>query len=118
MKLKPPENTKELYLLPGAIQYMAKLPKHSERTDRLQKLLTKNETWNWAIEQKEYFGKLKQMLTKSPCIAHFAKDKGNIVTTDAICDASTIGLGITLWQKQDNGNTKSTAYRSRCLTKT
>ena len=46
LKLKPPENTKELKSFPGAIQYMANyLPKLSERTDRLRKLLKKNEQW-------------------------------------------------------------------------
>ena len=89
---------------------MAKyLPKLSERTDRLRKLLKKNETWNWGTEQKEDFGKIKQMLTEGPCLANYAKDKDSIITTDA----STTGLGITIWQKQDNGNTKPTAYGSR-----
>ena len=32
------------------------------------------------------------MATKGPCLPHYAKDKGFIVTTDA----STTGLGITL----------------------
>ena len=52
---------------------------------------------------------MKQMLTEGPCLVHYAKDKDNIVTTDA----STTGLGITLWQQQDDGNTKSIAYGSR-----
>ena len=42
------------------------------------------------------------MLTEVPCLAHYAKDKDNMVTTDP----SKIGLGITLWQKQDNGEIK------------
>ena len=54
------------------------------------------------------------MLTEGPCLAHYAKDKDNIVTTDA----STTGLGITLWQKQDDGNTKPIAYGSRYLNET
>ena len=43
------------------------------------------------------------MLTAGLCLAHHAKDKDNLVTTDA----STTGLEITLWQKHDNGNTKN-----------
>ena len=90
---------------------MAKfLPKLSERTDRLRKLLKKN----WEEEKQKDFGKIKQMLTEGPCLAHYAKDKDNIVTTDA----STTGLGITLWQKQDDGNTKPIAYGSRYLNET
>ena len=83
---------------------MAKfLPKFSEQTERLRKLLKKNEPWIWGKEQqKDFFKKIKQVLTEGPCLAHYAKDKDNIVTTDV----STTGLGITLWQKQDDGNTK------------
>ena len=54
------------------------------------------------------------MLTEGPCLAHYAKEKDNIVTTNA----STTGLGITLWQKQDDGNTKPIAYGSRYLIET
>ena len=115
LKLKLPENTKELKSFLGAIQYMAKfLPKLSEQTDRLRKLLKKNEPWKWGEEQQKDIGKIKQMLTEGPCLAHYAKDKENILTTDA----SNTGLGITLWQKQDDGNTKPIAFGSRYLSDT
>ena len=92
LRLKPPENTKELKSFLGPIQYMAKfLPKFSKRTNKLRKLLKKNEPWNWGEQQKD-FEKIKQMLTEGPCLAHYVKDKENIVTTDA----STTGLGVTL----------------------
>ena len=76
---------------------MAKiLQKLSEWTDPLGKLLKQTEPWIWQGEQlKEFFRKIKQMLTEGQCLAHYAKDKENIVTTDA----STTGLGITIWQK-------------------
>ena len=115
IKLKAPENTKDLKSFLGAIQYMAKfLSKLSEQTDRLRKLLKKNEPWNWGPEQETDFNRIKQMLTEGPCLAHYAKDKDNMVTTDA----SKTGLGITLWQKQDDGNIKPIAYGSRYLNDT
>ena len=43
------------------------------------------------------------MLTEGPCLAHYSNDKYNIVTTDA----STTGLGKTLWQN----NTTETPNR-------
>ena len=99
-KLKPPNNTKELKSFLGAIQYLANfLPKLSEKTDRLRKLLKKNEPSIWGEEQEKDFKQIEQMLTEKPCLAHYAEDKCNMVTTDA----SKTGLGITLWQKQDNG---------------
>ena len=54
------------------------------------------------------------MLTEDPCLAHYAKDKDNIVSTNA----STTGLWITLWQKQDDGTTKPIADGSRYLNET
>ena len=56
----------------------------------------------------------KQMLTEGPCLAHYAEDKANMVTIDA----SKTGLGITLWQKQDDMNIKPIAYGSRHLNDT
>ena len=53
-KLKSPNNTKELKSFLGAIQYLAKfLPKLSEKTDRLRKLLKKNEPRIWGVKQKK-----------------------------------------------------------------
>ena len=84
LKLKALENTKDLKSFLGAIQYLAKfLPKLSERTDQLRKLLKKNKPWKWLPEQETDFNRIKQMLTEGPYLAHYAKDKDNIVTTDA-----------------------------------
>ena len=114
-KVESTGTTKDLKSFLGAIQYMAKfLPKLSKRTDRLRKLLKKNEPWNWGPEQETDSNRIKQMLTKSPCLAPCAKDKDKMVTTDA----SKTGLGITLWYKQDNGNIKLIAYGSRYLKET
>ena len=58
LKLNPPENTKELNSFLGAIQYMAKcLPKHSERTDRLRKLLKKKMKHGVGEPNKKISGK-------------------------------------------------------------
>ena len=54
------------------------------------------------------------MLTEEPALAHYAKDKDNIVTTDA----SKTGLGITIWQKQVDGELKPIAFGSRFLNDT
>ena len=67
-KLKSPKNTKELKSFLGAIQYLAKfLPKLSEKTDRLRKLLKKNEPWIWEEKQEKDFKQIKRMLTDKPC---------------------------------------------------
>ena len=113
--MKSPNNTKELRSFLGAIQYLANfLLKLSEKTDQLRKLLKKNEPWTWGEEREKDFKQIKQMLTEKPCLAHYANDKCNMVTTDA----SKTGLGITLWQKQDNGEIKPITFGSRYLNNT
>ena len=112
LELKHPENPKQLKSFLGAIQYLAKfLPKLSERTDRLRKLLKKNTEWRWKTEQQNDFETIKKMLTEEPALTHYAKDRDNIVTTDA----SKTGLGITLWQRQADGELKPIGFGSRFL---
>ena len=73
-KRKSPNKTKELKSFLGAIQYLAKFfLKLSEKTDRLRKLLKKNEPWIWGEEQENDFIQIKQMLTEKPCLAKLCK---------------------------------------------
>ena len=76
-----------------AIQNMVKfMPKLSEQTDRLRKLL-KNEQWKGEPEHDTDFNRICQMLTEGPCLAHYTNYNENMVTTDA----RKTGIGITLW---------------------
>ena len=76
LDLKHPENPKQLKSFLGAIQYLVKLlPRLSERTDKLRKLLKKNTEWKWETEQQNDFEMIKKMLTEEPALAHYAKDK-------------------------------------------
>ena len=88
-----------------------KIPTETVRTDKLRKLLKKNTEWKWETEQQNDFEMIKKMLTEEPALAHYAKDKDNIVSTDA----SKTGLGITFWQKQADGELKPIAFGSRFL---
>ena len=87
------------------------LPRLSERTDKLRKLLQQNTEWKWETEQQNDFETIEKMLTEEPALAHYAKDQDNVVTADA----SKTGLGITLWQKQADGLIKPIAFGSRFL---
>ena len=51
------------------------------------------------------------MLIGEPALAHSAKDKHNIESTDA----KKTGLGLTLWQKQADGELKPIAIGCRFL---
>ena len=61
--------------------------------------MKKGSKWNWGREQEDDFNIIKKLLTEEPWLTHYAKDRENIVPTDA----SKTSLGITLWQKQLDG---------------
>ena len=53
----------------------------------------------------------KKLITQLPCLAHYNADNENILTTDA----STKGLGVTIWHEQRDGNLKPIGFASRFL---
>ena len=113
--MKKPENEKELKSFLGAIQYLSKYIENlSAQTDILRKLLKKDNTWNWTDEPTTAFENLKQKITEIPCLALYKSNYPNILTTDA----STKGLGATLWQEQPNGDLKPIGFASRFLSDT
>ena len=62
--------------------------------------LTKtSSTWRWGKEEEEAFVSLKEKPTNSELIAYFNKD----ADTEVIVDASPVGLGAILSQRQSNG---------------
>ena len=69
-----------------------------ERTDPLRQLLKKSTEWKWTEREEEDFIELKKLVTEIQCLAHFAKDRDKIVTTDA----SRSGLGTASWHGQND----------------
>ena len=64
----------------------------SANTDVLRKLLKKQNEWIWTDEHTEAFNKLKEGISKIPCLAHYNAQNENIIATDASTkDASTGG---------------------------
>ena len=98
----------------GAKQYLSKYIENlSANTDKLRKLLKKQNKRLWTDEHTKTFNKLK-VGTKIPCLAHYNAQNENIIITDA----STKGLGATLWQKQKDGNLDPVGFASRHLSDT
>ena len=113
--LKQPKNEKELKPFLGAIQYLSKfIDNLSAQRDSLRQLLKKDNDWTWTEEHTLAFENLKQKITEIPCLAHYNSDYSNVITTDA----STKGLGATLWQEQPDGNLKPIGFASRFLSDT
>ena len=99
LQLKLPTSSKELKLFLEAIQCVAKLlPKLSEKADRIRQLLRKKSEWNRTERKEEDFNQINKMIAEIPCLAHFARDRNNIVTIDA----SRTGPETTLWSKEND----------------
>ena len=114
-ELKQQKNEKELKSFLGAIQYLSKyIDNLSAQTDSLRQLLKKKNEWIWTEEHTQAFENIKQKITEIPCLAHYNSDYPNVITTDA----STKGLGATLWQKQPDGKLKPIGFASRFLSDT
>ena len=63
------------------------------------------------IRTNKNFNNLKKLKIQLPCLAHYNSKSENILTTNA----STKGLGATIWQKQKDGNLKPIGIASRFL---
>ena len=82
-----------------------------KKTNRMRQLLQKTTECNWTEREEEDFNEIMKNITEIPCLAHFARDRDNLVSTDA----SRTGLGITLWQKQNVDSTRPISIASRYL---
>ena len=112
--LKPPTNVTELQSFLGMVTYCSKfLPNFSTITDPLRQLLKKNTPWNWSESQQCAFEKLKELLLSSDTLAFFNPD----AYTEVITDASPVGLGAVILQRQADGHLHPVDYASRSCAK-
>ena len=102
---KPPQNTKELKIFLGFIQYLGKfMPNMATVSAPLRELLEKNIAWHWDLEQEASFEKHRYLDTTI---------QENHYPVTLSVDASSKGLGAVLLQ-----DGKPLAYASRALTPT
>ena len=77
----------------------------------MRQLLKKKSDSNWTKGEEEYLIAIKKMITEKPFLAYFARDRGKIVRTDA----GRTGLGLILWQRQNDDTIRPIAFASRFL---
>ena len=77
----------------------------------MRQVLKKETKWERTEERNTDFNSLEKELTTQPSLAHYNGNNESIVTTDACIT----GLGIALWQRQNNGELKAIPYASRYL---
>ena len=99
-KAKVPTNVTEVRSFLGLVNYCSQfIPGYAELTEPLRKLTTKNTKFKCSNEHEHSFEKLKLGLVNSEAMAYYIPD----AETKVIVDASPIGLGAILSQKQKTG---------------
>lgn len=79
-----PTNVAELRTFYGLLQYYRRfIPRFSEETQELNRLLKRNVKFFWDSESQKCFEKCKKLLTTEPVLAHPDFDRDFILYTDA-----------------------------------
>ena len=107
-----PVKLKNVQQFLGKINYYRKfVPNITETLNPLYRLLKKGTTFEWKQEQEEAFEKVKKYITKEPVLRIYNSNEKCYLYTDA----SRIGIGAILKQKQDDGVLHPVGYFSKKL---
>ncbi|CAH2227286.1 jg27653, partial [Pararge aegeria aegeria] len=109
-----PKNVHEIRQFMGLASYFRKFIEHFATIARpLTDLTKQNNPWKWEQPQRAAFKTLKEKLTQRPILAIY----NTAYITELHCDASKVGLGGILFQKESpNSCLKPVAYFSRKTT--
>ena len=109
----PVDETKVRQFLGLASYYRRFVPGFAQIAAPLHALTKKNAVFHWTPECESAFSKLKELLTTAPVLSYpvFGPQCEFILETDA----SGVGLGAILAQKQVDGSVHPVAYASRTL---
>ena len=115
MQYKEPENAKEVRSFLGLINFFGRFIQNlSAKTHILRQLTRKGAPWQWEQEHRDVFEQLKQEVCQETVLAHYDQTR----ETFLIVDASPIGLGAILAQKQECGTMRPVYFASKTLSKT
>uniref|UniRef100_A0AAQ4Q6X4 Gypsy retrotransposon integrase-like protein 1 n=1 Tax=Gasterosteus aculeatus aculeatus TaxID=481459 RepID=A0AAQ4Q6X4_GASAC len=107
-----PQNPGEIRSLLGMANYCSRFIKDfSSISEPLRKLTRQDTPWVWGPEQKVALQTLKDSLTSDTTMSYFYPGR----ETELIVDASPVGLGAILCQKDVQGAKYMIAYASRSL---
>lgn len=107
-----PQNPGEIKSLLGMANYCSRFIKDfSSISEPLRKLTRKDTPWAWGPEQQAAVQTLKDSLTSDTTMSYFYPGR----ETELIVDASPVGLGAILCQKDEKGVKYMVAYASRSL---
>ena len=110
VKMPEPNDASSLRRYLGMVNYLAKvLPRLSDETEVLRRLLDKDAEWCWLPAHAKAVSRIKAMMITAPVLAYYNVKKPVTIQ----CDASQSGLGAALLQ-----DGCPVAYCSRAMTQT
>ena len=108
-----PKDQSELRSFLGLVQYCARfIPSFAIIASPLWDLTKAHVKWKWGISEEDAFQAVKMQPTQAPVMAFFKQGAETRITTDA----SPIGIGAVLEEKQEDGQYRPVHYASRKLT--
>ena len=104
-----PQNQSEVRRFLGSVQFCAKfIPNFATISSPLCDIASKDVKWQW---ESKAFQEIKDLLTRAPVMAYHRQGATTRLTTDA----SPVGVGAILEQKQQDGIYRPIYYASRKL---
>ena len=109
-----PQNLFEVRSFLGSLQFCAKfIPNFATVSSPLWDLTKKDTKWRWGPKQNEAFNEIKDRLVRAPVMVYHRQGAPTRLTTDA----SPVGIGAILEQKQEYETYRPIYYASRKLSK-
>lgn len=94
----------------GSVQFCSKcIPNFATVSSQLWDLTAKDIKWKWGVKEAKSFQEIKDRLTHAPVMTYFRQGAETRLTTDA----SPVGVGAILEQKQKDGSYRPIYYASR-----
>ena len=113
-EIRPPRNVTDVKAFLGLVGYYRRFIKgFSTIASPLNRLTEANTLFDWTSECQQSFDLLKKLVTESPILAFPNFHQPFIVA----CDASNVGIGGVLSQKDESGLERPIAYFSKTLNK-
>ena len=112
---KTPSNVTDVQRFLGMVNQLAKFVPHiATVTKPIRELLVKSNEWVWDKPQENAFNEIKQIITSDTVL----KSYNPMAETVVASDASTVGIGALLKQRQKDGSMAPIMFASRALTPT
>ena len=115
LNMPEPSDVTSLKSFLGSVQFYARIlpPSYATEAESLYRLTKKDVDWNWGSTEQSSFETLKSLLSSDAVLAHY----NPALPIGIACDASSLGIGGTLFHRYPDGSERPIANVSKILSK-